>query len=244
MWLKIFLATIVIIFISILIIKRFAYFRPSHKFIPPVLKYEDVYEGKLHGWFIQGQNEYVILFCHGNGGNISHRQEKLIELNKTGCSILIFDYSGYGQSKGVPHESLCYDNGCKFMELLLRKGYKKENIIPYGESLGAAVATYVARNYKLNKLIIESGLPSIKSVIKSWGAFFKAISFIFYEFNTVSYLSTYKGRSLVLHSFEDEIIPIQVVSELKTFSTEFVEMKGTHNNPEIPWDRINRFIHS
>ncbi len=77
-------------------------------------------------------------------------------------SVLIFDYSGFGQSRGVPNEQLCYANASLFVEYLVRRGYSLQNIIPYGESMGAAVAAYVTRKYNLPKIILESSLPGMK----------------------------------------------------------------------------------
>ena len=56
----------------------------------------------LHGWFIPGDSDRVLLFFHGNAGNISHRLESLRLFNTLGLTVLIFDYRGYGRSSGRP----------------------------------------------------------------------------------------------------------------------------------------------
>jgi len=59
----------------------------------------------LDGWFIPApEKRGVILFCHGNAGNISHRLDSLLLFHKLGFSTLIFDYRGYGSSEGHPSE--------------------------------------------------------------------------------------------------------------------------------------------
>jgi pimeloyl-ACP methyl ester carboxylesterase len=243
-WFKILLASAILLFILTLVIKRFAYFRPVYEMMAPTDMYLDIYEGNLHAWYKQGRSSKVILFCHGNGGNLSHRQNKLKEISQLGHSVLIFDYSGYGQSRGVPNEQLCYANGEMFINYLLRKGYSLENIIPYGESLGAAVAAFLARKYKLPKVVLENGLPGIKYLIRYWYPRLAFLGFIFDEFNTVSYLTGYSGKMLMLHSINDEIIPIQIVKELKDLSAVFVPMEGTHNSPVIPWAEVGNFINN
>lgn len=241
MWLKLLLILIVFLFVLILVVKRFAYFRPSYDFSAPKDNYQDIREGNLHAWYKQGGDK-VMLFCHGNGGNLSHRQQKLIALNKLGFSVLIFDYSGYGQSRGVPNEQLFYANASMFVEYLLRKEYKLENIIPYGESMGAAVAAYIARKYNLPKIVLESSLPGIKYLIKSWHPSLSFLSLIFNEFDTVSFMKGYKGKSLLLHCVNDEIVPYQTIAELKSLVTKSIDMDGSHNNPAIPWEDIQKFI--
>lgn len=240
MWIKLLLILLVLLFVLILVIKRFAYFRPSYDFSMPKDNYQDIYEGNLHAWYRQAGDK-VVLFCHGNAGNLSHRQDKLIALCKLGLSVLIFDYSGFGQSRGVPNEQLCYANASMFVEYLLRKGYKLQNIIPYGESMGAAVAAYTARKYNLPKVILESSLPGIKYLIKAWCPTLSFLSIIFNEFDTISLMDGYRGKSLILHCINDEIVPYSTIAKLKTISTNSIDMDGYHNSPNIPWEEVEKF---
>ena len=242
MWLKIVIIVFAILFIITLVIKRFAYFRPSYEFMSPKDNYTDVFEGNLHAWYKQGPSSKVILFCHGNAGNLTMRQDKLIELSKMGHSVLIFDYSGFGQSRGVPNEQMCYANADVYLNYLLRKGYSKENIIPYGESMGASVASYIARKYNLPKVIIENGLPGIRYLIRNWYPRLFFLSYLFDEFHTVSYLTGYRGKALVMHCVNDEIVPIQCVKDMKELAYKFIVMEGNHNNPVIPWKEIETFL--
>ena len=239
---KIIIFIVTICFILILLIKRFFYFRPTYEFLYPKAQFEDMVEGGIHSWFLPSTlTNKVVLFCHGNAGNLSHRQEKVISLNQLGYSVLIFDYRGFGQSKGVPNEEICYQNACMFAEMLIKK-FGKENIIGYGESLGASIASYVCLRYGLPVLIIESGLPSVISLLKNKLKILGIFKFIFYEFDTVSYLKSYKGRTLVLHARNDEIVPWECTEEMRGLAEKVIEMTGSHNNPSIPWEEIQKFI--
>ena len=41
----------------------------------------------LHGWFIAGQSSRVLLFFHGNAGNISHRLDSIGDIScRAACS--------------------------------------------------------------------------------------------------------------------------------------------------------------
>ena len=59
---------------------------------------------KLHGWFVpHPAPKAVVLFTHGNGGNITHRSELMREIHRRlGVTTLLFDYRGYGRSEGSP----------------------------------------------------------------------------------------------------------------------------------------------
>ena len=142
---KIVLIVLAIVIISVLLIKRFLYFQPSTDFLPYKETYKDISEGNLHGWLIQGGQKIVIV-CHGNTGNISHRQYIIDSLEKLGYSVLIFDYSGYGRSRGIPSEKQFYQDASVFVNMMLKQT-DKSNIILYGESIGAPVAAFIARKY-------------------------------------------------------------------------------------------------
>jgi len=129
-----------------------------------------------------------------------------------------------------------------FVSFLIKK-YDKNNIILYGESIGAAVASYAARKYNIPVLIIDSGLPSIKKYIYAKSKIIGTLlGFIFNEFNTESYIDGYRGKLLVLHSKTDEIIPYEITDFMRSLATHNITLQGSHNNKNIPWNQIDQFI--
>jgi pimeloyl-ACP methyl ester carboxylesterase len=239
---KIALVIFGILLICVLIIKRFVYFKPSSEFLPYSETYQDISEGNLHGWFIGEKGNKTILICHGNSGNISHRQSIIDPLVELGYSVLIFDYSGYGRSRGIPSESQFYQDASVFTNILL-EFTNIDNIVIYGESIGAPVAAYIARKYGIKTLIIDSGLPSIKKFINyQYGILGKIIGFIFPEFNTEAFLNGYNGNVLVMHSPTDETIPYTITDKIRENAKEIINIQGTHNQRMIPWNKVNTFI--
>jgi uncharacterized protein len=72
---------------------------------------EDVFIPVEHGervnaWYFPGQSPAspVVLVCHGNAGNISHRLDLASLLLQAGAGVLLLDYRGYGRSDGKPGE--------------------------------------------------------------------------------------------------------------------------------------------
>ena len=235
---KILLIFVVIIFIFILLVKRFVYFRPSSTFLQKQEKYQIVKHGHLHGWLLENkQSDKIILLCNGNTGNMSYNQGKIISLKNLGFSVLAFDYSGYGNSGGVPTEQQLYDDASS-MTALIRKTYNQEKIIIYGEFLGGSVATYVARKYSIPTLILESPVPSVKEMIKNKYPMIFFLSFLFPEFDTASYLNGYRGKSLILYSPTDEIA-YDSLNVLIQLSSEKIQID---DQSYIPWDKIKEFI--
>ncbi|MEE8317992.1 MAG: alpha/beta fold hydrolase, partial [Candidatus Omnitrophota bacterium] len=171
-----------IIFIAIILVFLLGYFRyfEHHSLYFPTkeiellpsnidLSYEDVYletdDGmRLNAWLIPAKHSrYTVLFCHGNGGNISHRIEKILILNQLGLDIFIFDYRGYGRSSGRPSEKGLYkDVRAAYNYLVSERKVSPDSIILYGESLGGAVAIDLARIESVKALITEATLSSAK----------------------------------------------------------------------------------
>ena len=237
------LVIIVVIFIALLLIKRFVYFRPSSHFQNTKEAYKVVRHGHLHGWLLENNSDKIILLCHGNSGNISNKESKILSLHNLGYSVLAFDYSGYGKSSGVPNEQQLY-NDVSDMVAMLRQTYSPKQIILYGESLGAPVAAYAARRYSVGTLILESPLPSMKILIENKYPMGNLYSFLFPEFDTAAYLNGYRGKSLVMHSPTDEVIPYGSATHLFKMCTQHLQLDGSHNQPIIPWEQISVFIES
>jgi fermentation-respiration switch protein FrsA (DUF1100 family) len=239
---KFILTVTVILIIGILLIKRFLYFRPSSHFMSTKETYKTIRHGNLHGWLLEHPNATkIILLCHGNAGNISYKEEKMIALRNLGYSVLAFDYSGYGKSTGIPSEQTLYDDASS-MVALLRETYSPDNIVLYGESIGGPVATYAARRYSVQKLILEAPLPSMKVLIQHKYPILGYLASFFTEFDTSAYLNGYSGKSLIMHSPTDEIIPYLTIAELLKMCTNHIQLDGSHNNPIIPWKDVQQFI--
>ena len=121
---------------------------------------------KLSGWFIPCEDARgVILFCHGNAGNISHRLDSIHIFHRLGLSVFIFDYRGYGQSEGKPSEIATYRDVEAAWKYLVEERQENPNrIIIFGRSLGGSVAAWQARSHKPGALILESAFTSVPNL--------------------------------------------------------------------------------
>ncbi len=237
---KIALTLIVLVFLTTLLTKRFIYFRPSSIFLPVNETYKVIKQGHLHGWLAEGPpNSKVILICHSNKGNVSHVASLMEKFNNMGFTVLAFDYSGFGKSRGIPSEQQLYEDA-SYMVALLRQTYQPADIILYGHGLGAPVATYVSRRYSIPTLIIVSPFISARSIVNNTPL--KYISVLFSEFNTEDYLSGYRGRSIMIHSRDDEYVPYDTTIALQGLVTLHIPSSGTHKDVDIPWETVKRFI--
>jgi len=206
---------------------------------------------RISGWFIPAQNpRATLLFCHGNGGNISHRLEKLRMFNFLGLNVFIFDYRGYGQSKGSPSERGLYLDAEAAYEYLLReKGLAPQEVIAYGESLGGAVAVDLAARHKLGGVIIEEGFTSSRDMGRVILPFIP--SFIYKsKFDSLKKIKHITAPKLIFHSVNDEIVPFEFGKRLFDEAPEpkeFVQLKGGHNDAfviseELFMGKLDQFV--
>ena len=94
----------------------------------------------LLSWFYRGQAEKpVIIYFQGNAGNISDRDYKARFLIDNGFSVLLMGYRGYGGNQGQPSEEGLRNDGEAALAFAAKEGFKKTDIILYGESLGTCL---------------------------------------------------------------------------------------------------------
>jgi hypothetical protein len=119
----------------------------------------------LHGWYLPGEaGRPLVVFCHGNAGNISHRLESLSLLHGLDLSVFIFDYRGYGQSEGTPSEEGTYADARGALAWLQQRGWTPAQMVYFGESLGAAVALQLAVEQPPAGLVLEAPFTSIAAM--------------------------------------------------------------------------------
>jgi len=171
---------------------------------------------KLHGWFFPLSEESpILIFCHGNAGNISHRIENVNFLVKKGISVFLFSYRGYGKSSGSPSEKGIYIDGIAAYDYLTDvEKIPPERIAVFGRSLGGSVATEIALQRKVRCMIIESTFTSIKDMAKTIFPFFVFSPFLPHHYNTICKIANVNIPKLIIHGDNDEIVPFSMGKKL------------------------------
>jgi hypothetical protein len=206
-------------------IENFFVFFPqvSFDFTPGVfgLDFEDVYfetdDGRrLHGWFFPLKEAGpVLLFCHGNAGNISHRLDNIRHLLRERLQVFIFDYRGYGKSSGHPSEEGLYRDGlAAFDHLVEEMHFPPGEIIPFGRSLGAAVAVEMALRREVTALIIESAFTSTRDMAKRIPIFIPFAPLLPANYHNLKKIRTLHVPKLIIHGDLDEIVPFSMGKRL------------------------------
>ena len=190
---------------------------------------------QLGAWFIPADHARgVLLFCHGNAGNISHRLVSIQLFHELGLSVLIFDYRGYGQSTGKPTEKGTYrDADAAWQYLVEQRGIPPEHIILFGRSLGASIAADLATRQSAAAVILESGFTSVPDVAAKLYPWLPVRWFSRYQYDTRKKLANIHSPVLIAHSRDDEIILYSNGERLFEAANEpkqFLGMRGGHND--------------
>ena len=204
------------------------------------LAYEDIEfstaDGEtLHGWLIPAPDAAgMVLLFHGNAGNISHRLDYLLIFYRLGYSTFIFDYRGYGHSSGSPSESGTYlDAEAAWRYLAGEKRIDPRRIVLFGESLGGAVAAWLAAHENPGLLVLASVFTSIPDMAAKLYPFLPGRLLSRFEYNTLAYLQDVTCPVFVAHSPQDDIVPFEQGRALYQAAPEpkqFLELRGGHND--------------
>ena len=201
--------------------------------------YEDVWirtaDGvTLHGWYVAGHSDRVLLFFHGNAGNISHRLESIRQFLQLGLSVLIIDYRGYGQSEGRTTEQGIYrDAEAAWNYLTGSRGTPQERIVLFGRSMGASAAAYLAARQRPLALVVESSFTSVPDIAAEYYPWLPVRWLSRLRHSARDFVRDTNSPVLVIHSRDDEIVPFRHGEALFAAAGEprsFLEIRGTHND--------------
>jgi len=192
---------------------------------------------QLSGWLVPGRdNAPVVLFCMGNAGNISHRLETLQLLHELGVTTFIFDYRGYGRSKGKASETGLYHDAAGAMAFLHERGWTADRAIIFGRSLGAAVGMETALRIPPAGLIIEAAFTSIPTMGRYHYPLLNLLLgwLIDAKYDNLAKISHLESPVLLIHGRNDTICPPAMAEELYAHAVDRKQIhwinEADHNN--------------
>jgi fermentation-respiration switch protein FrsA (DUF1100 family) len=189
----------------------------------------------LHAWWIPARNARgAVLLFHGNAGNISHRLDYAEMFDALDFSTLLVEYRGYGRSTGSPSEQGTYrDAAAGWRWLTETKGIPAGDIVLFGESLGGAVAAWLAARDPPGALVLASTFTSVPDLAAQIYSFLPVRLLSRYRYDTLDALARVRAPVLVAHSRDDEIVPYSHGERLFAAAREpksFLELRGGHND--------------
>lgn len=206
----------------------------------------------LMAWWLPAPEGPEILFLHGNGGNLSLWADVIVGIRRQGWSVFALDYRGYGLSTGSPTEQGLYRDADAFLGAFHSRLHTSGRpVIYWGRSLGATVAAYMTARTPPDGLVLEAPLYSARALVAANPVTWLLGWFMSYQFSTSELLSSYSGRTLVVHGDADRVIPLRhgrrVFEELRGDKQMVVVPGADHNDlhlvePQPYWEAISRFV--
>lgn len=188
------------------------------------LAYEDVRFGEgslVHGWYVRGPGDLLFVWFHGNAGNIQDRLEHVgLMREHVGGSHVVFDYQGYGWSRGRPSIPGILSDGRAVLDTVYERGWAREKrMVFHGESLGAAVAVALAAEMQAtrkgtrqdsdprapDRLILEAPFYSLHAMARR---VLPPLAFLVKgELDSARFLAELDVPKLILHGTRDQTVP-------------------------------------
>jgi fermentation-respiration switch protein FrsA (DUF1100 family) len=189
---------------------------------------------RLHAWYVpRDRPKGVALILHGNAGSIALRVDWLRMFHELGYASFVVDYRGYGRSTGAPSESGTYADAQAAWDHLVRvRGIPARDVVILGESLGGAIAAWLAARTTPRALILQSAFTSVPDVAAGIYPFFPVRWISRFNYDTRASLREISVPLLVAHSRADEVIPFHHGQSLYAAAREpkrFLELSGGHN---------------
>ena len=197
---------------------------------------------RLHGWWCRPRSTdatagIVLLWFHGNAGNLSHRAAMMVRLARLPVQVLIVDYRGYGRSEGHPTEEGLYrDAAAAWRFLTEERAVEPGRVILFGKSLGGAVAVDLARRVQPAGLIVQSSFTSARDMAAHHFPLVPR-ALVRTRLDSLAKIAGVTCPKLFVHSPADEVVPFELGRKLFAAAAEpkrFYEVAGAlHNETDL-----------
>ena len=221
---------------------------PGYSDSPDIIRFPYNGEGEsvsmiyLHSF----SSRYLVFYHHGNGEDLQEILPRLQSLRNAGFSVLAWDYPGYGTSDGKPSEDLVQDVASQIWEAIPSQfGFRHENVVLYGRSLGSGPAIFLASRHTPAGLILEGAFTSTFRVglgvnILPWDIF-----------NNIDLIDSINCPVLLVHGTDDETVPFshgQRLHELAPSPKFFTWIDGGRHSDlidsytDVYYSSLGRFV--
>jgi len=194
----------------------------------------------LFAWFTKpNDNKNIIVFMHGNASNIEGFYFKIVPFYNAGYGTFIPEFRGFSNIEGKITEKNMVADAIASIKYLHSKGYKNENIVLYGFSLGSYMATKSV--YELGQenhfagLILEVPFDSILNTAKEIMPIYFPFDYLIQDkYDNLAMIDKINTRLLIMGGAKDNTIPVHLAKNLYNHAIQPKEIiiyeKGGHGD--------------
>jgi uncharacterized protein len=193
---------------------------------------------ELGAWFVpasQHDRGVTVLVANGNAGNRSMRAPLAAALARSGLSVLLFDYRGFGGNPGTPtEEGLALDARAAHRFLVDEAAVRPNRLLYYGESLGAAVVARLSTEQAPAGLVLRSPFTDLASVGRVHYPFLPVhVALLRDRFPVTDLVARVMVPTTVVYGTRDSIVPpdqSRAVAAAAAGPTRIVAVEGADHN--------------
>jgi pimeloyl-ACP methyl ester carboxylesterase len=202
-------------------------------------------------WLENGEGSPSIIIYHGNGESLSDWIDTQILLNGLGYNSFVFDYTGFGSSKGIPSVGILNQNALAAWSYFCELSNSDSPRIAIGHSLGAAILLGSVSQFTPDpdKLIVHAPFSTAREIAVHFGSAKKSWVWMMPDvWNNNKSIKRLANRISIdiFHSRADQKIPYIMSEKLATESRAvnlcLLEEYGhnvVYENPQIAfWKKI------
>jgi fermentation-respiration switch protein FrsA (DUF1100 family) len=207
---------------------------------------------KLHGWYVPAADPArLLVYCHGNGEHVADLANLVFRLQSyLSATVFVFDYRGYGRSRGKPIENGCVADGLAAQRWLAdREGVATNEVIVMGRSIGGGVAVAMAAEQGAHALVLENTFSRMTDAAAALYPWLPVRLVMRNRYNSLRRIERCDSPLFQCHGTADEIVPIELgrrlheaaPSPLKHF---FEIPNGRHNDtpPPVYYSALAQFL--
>lgn len=172
---------------------------------------------KLHGWYCPNpEAKRLVVYSHGNQEHVADQASLVVRLQThLEATVFIYDYRGYGRSRGKPAERGCVADGMAAQRWLAeREGVSVEDIVMAGRSLGGGVAVAAAAEQGARALVLEATFSRMTDAAAHQYPWLPVRLVMRNRYNSVRRIQKYTGPTFQSHGTGDDVVPIEMARKL------------------------------
>jgi len=171
---------------------------------------------KLLAWWRAPQRPDlpVLVYFHGNAGNLGLRGEKLRPYLDAGLGVLLLAYRGFSGNPGSPSEEGLYRDARAALDFVAAAGIPAEQRVLYGESLGTGVAVQMAVEQPVGAVVLEAPYSSISDVASARYPVVPVRWLLKDRFDSAAKVAQIAVPLLIIAGGRDRIVPARFVERL------------------------------
>jgi uncharacterized protein len=162
-------------------------------------------DATLRGWVVNPGKPDPILYFGGNGESVELNRDDFARWFPD-RSVYLLAYRGYGASDGEPSESVLVPDALAFFDYV-QKQHPQQRIAVVGRSLGSGVASQVASQRQIERLVLITPFDSLVGAAKLHYPIIPVGMLMHERYDSANALRDFDKPFLILHGGRDDVVP-------------------------------------